>query len=70
MADGSEGSHKHRIKGARHAHAAMRAKGRNPGDAGRAAIAWNREVLKRDSEEHERESKSGSSLVVRRRAHT
>ena len=50
MADGSEGSRMRRIKGARHAHAAMRDRGRTPGDEGRAAIQWNRETRKRDME--------------------
>ena len=40
-----------RVKGARHAHAAMRAEGRTPGDVGRAVIAANRAVRKRDREE-------------------
>ena len=40
-----------RIKGARHAHAAMRVQGKVPGDEGRAAIAANREVRKRDLEQ-------------------
>jgi hypothetical protein len=48
MADGSEGSRMRRIKGARHAHAVIRASGRVPGDEGRAAIAWNK---KREREE-------------------
>lgn len=51
MADGSEGSRMRRIKGARHAHAVIRAQGRTPGDEGRAAIAWNREAQRRDKEE-------------------
>lgn len=44
MADGSEGARMRRIKGARHAHAAMRADGKTPGDEGRAAIERNRET--------------------------
>jgi hypothetical protein len=35
-----------RVKGARHAHAVMRAQGRTPGDEGRAVIARNREARK------------------------
>jgi hypothetical protein len=50
MADGSEGSRMRRIKGARHAHAVMRAQGRTPGDEGRARIAENREARNRDAE--------------------
>lgn len=46
MADGSEGHRMRRIKGALHAHAAMRAEGRTPGDEGRDAIARNRETRK------------------------
>jgi hypothetical protein len=46
-----EGKRMRCIKGARHAHAAMRAEGRTPGDEGRAAIAANREAQKRDQEE-------------------
>ena len=51
MADGCEGVRMRRIKGARHAHAVMRAQGRTPGDEGRAAIAWNREARRRDREQ-------------------
>jgi hypothetical protein len=51
MADGSEGRRMRRTKGARHAHAAMRAQGRTPGDEGRAVIAWNREARRRDTEQ-------------------
>ena len=40
-----------RVKGARHAHAAMRAEGRTPGDEGRAAIALSRATRQRDREE-------------------
>jgi len=39
------------IKGALHAHAAMRAQGRIPGAEGRAAIQLNRAARKRDREE-------------------
>lgn len=46
-----EGSRMRRIKGARHAHAAIRTQGRTPGDEGRAAIAWNREARRRDAEQ-------------------
>jgi hypothetical protein len=38
--------HGRRVKGARHAHAAMRAQGRTPGDEGRTAIALNRKTRK------------------------
>ena len=51
MADGYEGSLMRRIKGARHAHASMRAQGRTPGNEGRAAIASNRATRRRDKEE-------------------
>lgn len=51
MADGSEGSRMRRIKGARHAHAAMRSQGRIPGDEGRMRITENRTALKRDAAE-------------------
>jgi hypothetical protein len=51
MADGSEGSRMRRIKGSRHARAIMRAQGRTPGDEGRAVIAANRAVRKRDREQ-------------------
>ena len=44
----AEGKRMRCIKGARHAHAAMRADGRTPGDEGRAAIMLNREAAKRD----------------------
>jgi hypothetical protein len=50
MNDGVTPSRMNRIKGARHAHAAMRAQGRTPGDEGRAVIAANhaarRELVK------------------------
>ena len=51
MADGSEGRCMRRVKGARHAHAVMRAQGRTSGDEGRAVIAWNREAQRREAEE-------------------
>lgn len=40
-----------RVKAAHHAHAAMLARGRTPGDEGRATIAANREARKRDREQ-------------------
>jgi hypothetical protein len=43
MADGSEGARMRRIKGARHAHAAIRAQGRIPGEEGRAVAALYRQ---------------------------
>jgi hypothetical protein len=52
MADGTEGARMRRIKGARHAHAVMRAQGRTPGDEGRAAIARN-QVLRRGERDRE-----------------
>jgi len=58
MDDGSEGARMRRIKGARHAHAVMRAQGRTPGDEGRARIVENREARKfsrQMKERHERE---------------
>ena len=47
------------IKGALHAHASMRAKGRTPGDGGRAAIAANRAARKRDQEEGKGRQRAG-----------
>jgi len=38
------------IRGAKAAHASMRAEGRTPGDEGRAAIARHREVRRRERE--------------------
>ena len=45
------GARLRRQRGAKAAHAAMRAQGRQLGTEGRAAIMWNREVQKRDREE-------------------
>jgi hypothetical protein len=44
----AEGKRMRCIKGALHAHAAMRAEGRVPGDEGRAAIMLNRETKRRN----------------------
>jgi len=46
-----EGKRMRCIRGAKAAHASMRAEGRTPGDEGRAAIKWNRAARKRDREE-------------------
>jgi hypothetical protein len=54
MADGTEGARMRRAKGARHAHASIRAQGRTPGDEGRAAIARNRETRKFVKEREEK----------------
>src|SRR5271166_5618707 len=49
---GSEwGARLRRQRGAKAAHAAVRAIGRTPGDKGRTAIMWNRAARKRDCEE-------------------
>jgi hypothetical protein len=45
------GARLRRQRGAKAAHAAMRAKGRTPGDKGRDAIMWNRVARKRDREQ-------------------
>lgn len=46
----AEGKRMRCIRGARAAHKAIRDQGRTPGDEGRAAIAANREIRKRDME--------------------
>jgi hypothetical protein len=46
-----EGKRMRCIRGAYAAHRVMRAQGRTPGDEGRAIIASNRQVRKRDAEE-------------------
>lgn len=47
----TEGKRMSCIRGAKAAHAAIRADGRTPGDEGRAAIALNRASRKRDRAE-------------------
>lgn len=58
------------IKGARHAHAAIRASGRVPGEEGREVIARNRERKRREWEELQRTGivPRGSTFHLRRAA--
>ena len=45
------GARLRRQRGAKAAHASIRAQGRTPGEEGRAAMMWNRLARKRDREE-------------------
>ena len=64
MAGGYEGSRMRRIKGARHAHAVMRASGRVPGEEARAARKANAARGEEKAEQAKLEAAVGSSWRV------